>query len=173
VVRNGRLDVIATNALGRALHVAAYANPRRPVNLARHCFLDRESAERFYPDWDESADTIVAILRAEAGRDPYDRDLQDLIGELSTRSADFRTRWGAHDVRRHSSGEKHFNHPVVGRLDLSFESADLAADPGWKLLIYSAEPGSPTAEALALLATWAATEARSYSDSAPQQTMRG
>ena len=158
LVRNGRLDIIAANALGRALHLAAYANPRRPVNLARHCFLDRVSAELFYPDWDQAADTIVAILRAEAGRDPYDRGLQDLIGELSTLSADFRSKWGQHDVRRHASGEKHFNHPVVGRLDLAFESADLATDPGWKLLIYAAEPASPSADALVLLASWAATQ---------------
>jgi transcriptional regulator with XRE-family HTH domain len=157
LVRNGRLDIIAANALGRALHVAAYANPRRPVNLARHCFLDRDSAERFYPDWHNAADTIVAMLRAEAGRDPYDKDLQDLIGELSTVSDEFRAKWGAHDVRRHATGEKHFNHPVVGRLDLLFESTDLAADPGWKLLIYTAEPGSPAADALVLLASWAAT----------------
>jgi transcriptional regulator with XRE-family HTH domain len=157
LVRNGRLDIIAANALGRALHVAAYAHPRRPVNLARHCFLDRDSAERFYPDWDNAADTIVAVLRAEAGRDPYDKDLQDLIGELSTLSEDFRAKWGTHDVRRHATGEKHFNHPVVGQLDLLFESADLAADPGWKLLIYTAEPNSPAADALALLASWSAT----------------
>lgn len=158
LVRNDRLDIIAANPLGRALHVAAYANPRRPVNLARHCFLDRGSADRFYPDWDSAADTIVAILRAEAGRGPYDQDLQDLIGELSTRSEDFRTKWGRHDVRRHASGEKRFNHPVVGRLDLLFESAELTTDPGWKLLIYTAEPASPSADALALLASWAATD---------------
>ena len=157
LVRNGRLDIIAANTLGRALHLAAYANPRWPVNLARHCFLDRDSAEKFYPDWDAAADTIVAILRAEAGRDPYDKDLQDLIGELSTLSDDFRAKWGAHDVRRHTTGEKHFNHPVVGRLDLLFESADLAADPGWKLLIYTAVPGSAAADALTLLASWATT----------------
>ena len=157
LVRNGRLDIIAANALGRALHVAAYANPRRPVNLARHCFLDRDSAEQFYPDWDDAADTIVAILRAEAGRDPYDKDLQDLIGELSTLSEEFRAKWGAHDVRRHATGEKHFNHPLVGPIDLLFESADLAADPGWKLLIYTAEPASAAADALTLLASWAAT----------------
>jgi transcriptional regulator with XRE-family HTH domain len=157
LVRNGRLDIIAANTLGRALHVPAYASPRRPVNLARHCFLDRDSAGKFYPDWDNAADAIVAILRAEAGRDPYDKDLQDLIGELSTLSDDFRAKWGTHDVRRHATGEKHFNHPVVGRLDLLFESADLAADPEWKLLIYTAEPASPTADALTLLASWAAT----------------
>ena len=91
------------------------------------------------------------------GTKRYDKDLQDLIGELSTVSDDFRAKWGAHDVRRHASGEKNFNHPVVGRLDLLFESADLTAEPGWKLLIYTAEPASPTADALALLASWAAT----------------
>jgi len=158
LIRNGRLDIIATNTLGRALHMPAYANPRRPVNLARHCFLDRGSAEQFYPDWDKAADAIVAILRAEAGRDPHDKELQDLIGELSTLSDDFRAKWGAHDVRRHATGEKHFNPPLVGRLDLLFESADLATDPGWKLLIYTAEPATPAADALALLASWAATE---------------
>jgi transcriptional regulator with XRE-family HTH domain len=157
LVRNGRLDIVAANALGWALHSAAAANPRRPVNLARHCFLDRATAEAFYPDWEKAADTIVAILRAEAGRDPYDQDLQDLIGELSTLSEDFRAKWGLHDVRRHASGEKHFTHPVVGRLDLAFESADLVTDPGWTLLIYAAEPGSPSADALTLLASWAAT----------------
>jgi transcriptional regulator with XRE-family HTH domain len=158
LVRNGRMDIIAANSLGRALHVDAYASSPGPVNLARHAFLDRERAELFYPDWDLTADQIVAILRTEAGRDPYDKDLQDLIGELSTRSEEFRAKWGAHDVRRHAAGVKHFHHPIVGDLDLMFESADLAADPGWKLLIYTAEAGSPTADALRLLASWAATQ---------------
>lgn len=156
LVRNGRFDIIATNLLGRALHAPAFANPRRPVNIARHCFLDRDSAEAFYPDWEEAADLVVAVLRAEAGRDPYDRELRDLIGELSTLSEAFRGKWAAHDVRRHAAGEKHFDHPVVGRLDLLFESADLVADPGLRLLIYTAEPGSSTQEALGRLVAWAA-----------------
>ena len=158
LVRNGRMDIIAANALGQALHVDAYTSSPRPVNLARHAFLHRDRAELFYPDWHLAADQMVAILRAEAGRDPYDRDLQDLIGELSTRSDEFRAKWGAHDVRRHATGVKHFRHPIVGRLDLQFEAAELMADPGWKLLIYAAEPGSPTADALQLLASWAATQ---------------
>ena len=117
-------------------------------------------------------DAVACALRlGGAERDPYDKDLQDLIGELSTRSEDFRTKWGRHDVRRHASGEKHFNHPVVGRLDLIFESADLTTDPGWKLLIYSAEPATPAVDALALLATWAATEARSTSESAAERAL--
>lgn len=161
-VRNGRLDILGANALGRAVYSdlfsSAAANPPgRPMNLARFCFLDRDRADRFYPDWGVAADQTVAILRTEAGHDPYDRDLQDLIGELSTRSDEFRTRWGAHDVRRHASGIKHFHHPDVGDLDLLFEGTDLMADEGLSLLLYSAEPGTPTAEALGLLASLAAT----------------
>jgi transcriptional regulator with XRE-family HTH domain len=158
LVRNGRMDIIAANTLGRALHVDAYFSPERPVNLARHAFLDRKKAELFYPDWDATADAIVAILRTEAGRDPYDKDLQDLIGELSTRSEEFRTKWGDHNVRRHATGVKHFHHPIVGTLDLLFEASELMADRGWNLLIYTAEPGTPTADALRLLASWAATQ---------------
>lgn len=163
-VRNGRLDILASNALGKAVYSDLYASPEatlpgKPLNLARFCFLDLDRAERFYPDWAKAADQTVAILRTEAGRDPYDRDLQDLIGELSTRSEQFRTRWGAHEVRRHATGAKNFHHPEVGALDMIFEGTDLIADPGLSLLIYTAEPGSPTAERLALLASWAATPA--------------
>jgi hypothetical protein len=157
LVRNGRMDIIAANTLGRALHVDAHSSAERPVNLARHAFLDHRKAELFYPDWDATADAIVAILRTEAGRDPYDKDLQDLIGELSTRSEEFRTKWGDHSVHRHATGVKHFHHPIVGTLDLLFEASGLMADQGWNLLIYTAEPGTPTADALRLLASWAAS----------------
>lgn len=100
----------------------------------------------------------VQILRTEAGRDPYDKDLQDLIGELSTRSEDFRGRWGAHDVRLHGTGLKKFTHPVVGPLSLSYEGMELTAEPGLTLMIYSAEPGSTSHESLQLLASWADTQ---------------
>lgn len=160
-VRNGRLDILASNALGKAVYADLYDSaeatlPGKPMNLARYCFLDPERADRFYPDWGIAADQTVAILRTEAGRDPYDRDLQDLIGELSTRSDEFRTRWGVHDVRRHATGMKHFLHPLVGPLDMIFEGTELVADPGLNLMIYTAEPGTPTAEALSLLASWSA-----------------
>jgi transcriptional regulator with XRE-family HTH domain len=167
LVRNGRMDIIAANTLGQALYVDAYASSARPVNLARHAFLNKEKSQLFYRDWELTADQIVAILRSEAGRDPYDKDLQDLIGELSTRSEQFRAKWGAHDVRRHATGVKHFHHSIVGDLDLLFESSDLAADPGWKLLIYTAEPGSPTADALRLLASWAATQEQDIAPTIP------
>ncbi len=136
------MDIIAANLLGRALYVDAYASTARPVNIARYAFLARNDAEHFYPDWDLAADQIVGILRAEAGRDPHSPDLQDLIGQLSTLSEEFRIRWAAHDVRRHDTGEKHFRHRVAGELYLLFESSDLPIDPGWKLQIYTAEPGS-------------------------------
>jgi transcriptional regulator with XRE-family HTH domain len=157
-VRNGRLDILGANALGRALYVDLYETQPHPINLARYAFLERSRSDLFYPDWNLAADQSVAILRTEAGRDPYNKDLQDLIGELSTRSEEFRIKWGAHDVRKHATGTKHFHHRVVGDLDLVFEGADLTADPGLSLLLYSTEPGSPTADALKLLASWAATQ---------------
>ncbi|MFF6787546.1 helix-turn-helix transcriptional regulator [Streptomyces filamentosus] len=157
VVTNGRMDVLAANPLARAFYTDLYANPDNQANLARFQFLD-PATRRFYPDWDLFADMAVAILRREAGRDPHDKDLHDLIGELSTRSEDFRTRWGTHDVRRHGTGTKRFHHPTVGALTLAFEALDLAAEPGLHMTVYTAEPGSPSEEALRLLASWTATE---------------
>jgi transcriptional regulator with XRE-family HTH domain len=155
-VVNGRQDLLAANALGRALYAPIYADPVRPPNTARFIFLDPQATELFC-DWDKVANDIVALLRAEAGRDPYDRQLSDLIGELSTRSNQFRARWAAHNVRIHTSGLKRLHHPVVGDLELAFESFPLAADPSQNLLTYTAEPGSPSQHALRLLASWAAT----------------
>ena len=114
-VRNGRLDVLAANDLGRALYSQIFDSPEQPPNTARFFFLDPR-AEAFYPEWDRVAHDVVAILRAEAGRDPHDRALGDLVGELSLRSETFRVLWAAHNVRTHSTGNKHFYHPVVGEL---------------------------------------------------------
>jgi transcriptional regulator with XRE-family HTH domain len=154
-VLNGRLDLLAANHLGFALFSPIYADPVRPPNTARFLFLDPQATE-FFCDWDKVANDTVALLRAEAGRDRYDRGLSELIGELSTRSNEFRVRWAAHHVRIHTSGVKRFHHPVVGDLELAFESFPLAADPGQSLLTYTAEPGSPSQDALRLLASWAA-----------------
>jgi transcriptional regulator with XRE-family HTH domain len=157
LIRNGRMDLLATNHLGRAMHASLYAGTAGgPPNFARYTFLD-DDARRFYPDWELAADTAVAILRTEAGRDPYDKGLHDLVGELSTRSEDFRRRWSSHNVRLHGAGTKYFHHHVVGDLALAYESLDMVAEPGLTMTIYAAEPGSPTADALALLASWAAT----------------
>jgi transcriptional regulator with XRE-family HTH domain len=157
IVGNGRMDILAANRLARAFYTDLFANPDNRQNLGRFQFLDPAS-RRFYPDWDLFADMAVAVLRREAGRDPHDKDLHDLVGELSTRSKDFRTRWGAHNVRRHGTGTKRFNHPAVGDLTLAYESLDLAAEPGLSMTIYTAEPGSTSEEGLRLLASLAATE---------------
>jgi hypothetical protein len=155
-VSNERLDLLAANQLGRALYSELYAAPARPVNTARFVFLDPR-AEASYRDWDRVATETVAILRSAAGRDPYDRDLSDLVGELATQSEAFRTRWAAHNVRFHNTGVKHFRHPVVGELSLSFNRLDLAADHGLTISTYTAEPGSRSEEALKLLGSWVAT----------------
>jgi hypothetical protein len=157
-VRNGRLDVLAINALGRALYAPVFDGSAQAANLARFNFLDPRARD-FYPNWDDAAHTSVALLRTEAGRDPHNRDLTNLIGELATRSDEFRTRWAAHDVRLHQRGTKTFQHPVVGRLELAFDAMDLPADPGLTLTAYTAEPGSPSEDGLRLFASWAATVA--------------
>jgi transcriptional regulator with XRE-family HTH domain len=156
LVQNGRLDILAANALARALYSEMYADPVRPVNHARFVFLNPRALD-FYGDWERAANDTVAILRSEAGRDPYDRGLSDLVGELSTESEEFRTRWAAHNVRIHQTGVKHVHHPVVGDLTLTFEMMELRADTGLTILTYIAEPGSKSEEALNLLASWTAT----------------
>jgi transcriptional regulator with XRE-family HTH domain len=155
-IRNGRADVVATNALGRALYAPLYDDPVRPANTARFTFLSPQ-AKDFYRDWDQTARDMVAVLRAAAGHDPYDRGLSDLVGELSTRSELFRTMWAAHDVLLHRTGTKNLHHPVAGDLDLTYEAFELPAEPGLRMLVYTAEPDTPTAQALDFLASWAAT----------------
>lgn len=155
-VRNARLDLLAGNALARALFAPVFDSPARPVNSARFTFLDPAAAE-FYPDWDAVADQNVATLRAEVGRNPHDRDLSDLIGELSTRGTGFRQRWARHEVRTHRAGAKRITHPVVGELTFTYETAQLTADDGLFLIICGTAPGSRDADALNLLASWDAT----------------
>jgi transcriptional regulator with XRE-family HTH domain len=155
-VRNGRLDILATNRLAKALFAPIFADPARPANPARFLFLHPDSAA-FYLDWERLAHDTVAALRSEAGQHPYDRALSDLIGELSTRSDTFRQLWAAHNVRHHRTGLKRLHHPTVGDLHLTYEAMELTADPGLTLITYTAEPGSPSQDALNLLASWAAT----------------
>jgi transcriptional regulator with XRE-family HTH domain len=169
LVLNGRLDILAANALGSALFSPVYAAPVRPPNNARFVFLDPHATE-FFRDWDTVATDTIALLRAEVGRDPYDRQTSDLIGELSTRSEQFRVRWAAHNVRIHTTGVKRFHHPVVGDLELPFESFPLAADPSQSLITYTAEPGSSSQDALNLLASCAATTTEADATIAAERT---
>lgn len=154
-IRDRHQNILATNTLGRAFYSPVIGDGGRLPNLARFQFLDPASRD-FYPDWDLFAEMCVGIMRTDAGRDPHDRGLQDLVGELSTRSETFRRLWADHNVRTHGTGTKRFNHPLVGELTLAYEELAVTAEPGLALFIYTAEPGSPSAERLRLLASWAA-----------------
>lgn len=160
-VRNGRLDILASNGLGRALYAPVLDQPQHRANIARFDFLDPRAAD-YYPDYDGALAVAVALLRTEAGRNPHDPDLTALIGELATQSEAFRTRWGAHDVRLHRGGIKTFNHPTVGYLELAYDSMELVAAPGLVLTAYTAAPATASADNLALLASWAVTEAETH-----------
>ncbi|PJM95346.1 helix-turn-helix transcriptional regulator [Streptomyces sp. CB01373] len=156
-IRNGRLDILAVNPLGRALYAPLFTTAAsRPVNIARFRFLDSTSRS-FFPDWAASVNTTVSLLRTEAGRAPGDAELTGLIGELVTRSDEFRAAWAKHNVRLHHTGRKSFRHPAVGEITLDFYAMEMPAHPGLTLTAYSAEPGTPEHDALCLLASWAAT----------------
>jgi transcriptional regulator with XRE-family HTH domain len=150
-------DLVAGNQLGRALYSPVLDSPQQPANTARFTFLDPAAAE-FFPDWDRVAGDVVARLRSEAGRNPYDPGLSNLVGELATRSDEFRARWAAHNVRFHRSGTKRFCHPIVGQLELSYEALPLAGDSGLTLNLFTADAGSASQHALDLLSSWAASE---------------
>lgn len=153
-VRNARRDLLASNRLGYALYSEMFDDPVRPANIARFTFLNPR-ARTFFTEWEKAATDLVASLRTEAGRNPYDRELSDLVGELSTRSDEFASRWAAHNVRQHNTGIKRLHHPVAGDLELSYEVLELPGDPGLSLAIYTADPGSPSQEALRFLGSWA------------------
>jgi len=156
VVQNRRSDVVATNSLGRALLSPLLDDPVNQANNARFTFLN-PAARNFYVDWEQGATSLVASMRSHAGKHPHDRDLTDLIGELVTRSDDFRRRWAAHDVRFHRSGTKRLHHPAVGDLEFTFEAMQLPDSPGWTMYGYTTVPGSPTDERVRLLGSLAAT----------------
>jgi hypothetical protein len=166
-IRNGRHDVLAMNQLARALYSPVLADPRRPANTSRFVYLNSAAAEEFFVDYDKITRDAAAMLRLEAGRNPHDEELIALIGEMSTRSELFRQRWASQDVLFHRSGRKRLRHPVVGQLDLDFESMELPGDPGLQLNVYTAPAGSPTADGLALLASWAASQESLPSEKLP------
>jgi transcriptional regulator with XRE-family HTH domain len=164
-IGNDRLDIVGANPLGRALFLEMFDGQQCP-NAARFVFLDPRARD-FYLDWDRIARDVVATLRSAAGRNPYDRDLSDLIGELSTRSEEFGRHWARHDVRFHISGVKRFRHSQVGDLELNYERLDVVFDSELTIFAFTAEPGTRSAEALSLLGSLAATSAAESASPAP------
>ncbi|MHA6523968.1 helix-turn-helix transcriptional regulator [Tessaracoccus sp. G1721] len=160
LIGNGRTDLLAWNTLGRALlDEMITGSSSQPPNFARYLFLDPRS-HVFYPDWEEVAFVNVAMLRTEAGRDPHDKQLQDLVGELSTRSEEFRGLWARHDVWQQDTGVKRFHHHVVGDLTLHYDGLDVVGQRA-QLTVFTAEPGTRDAESLRLLGSWASSPAAS------------
>jgi transcriptional regulator with XRE-family HTH domain len=153
IVQNARADVVATNALGRALYSGLFSSPAASGNHARYIHLD-PGAKAFYRDWEQVASDSAAWLHVAAAKDPTDTDLSDLIGELATRSDEFRVRWASRDVHEHRSGVKRIHHEIVGDIDLAYETLTLAGDPGLTMYVNAAEPDTPSADALRLLAAW-------------------
>ncbi|CAK7281836.1 helix-turn-helix transcriptional regulator [Streptomyces sp. RM1] len=155
-VMNNRLDTLAANPLGRALYSEMFADPTCGANVARFAFLN-PAARRFYTDWERMARFAVGALRVEAGKSPYDRELSNLIGELSTRSDTFRVMWGSHDVHVFRESTKRLNHPLVGDLELDQETMSLPDESGLSVVVYSAPPETAAEDHLKLLASWSAT----------------
>ncbi len=165
VVFNGRFDILAVNTLGRALFAPLYDLPGRP-NSARFLFLDEPRARDLFPEWDRITADTVAMLRIEAGRHPDDPDLTELIGQLATRSTEFRTRWATNDVRTHRAGTKTFRHPLIGEVTLPYETLRIDAVSSQILSVYTPQPGTPEADAIRLLASWNADNQRSINPTA-------
>ncbi|SEO44804.1 helix-turn-helix transcriptional regulator [Amycolatopsis saalfeldensis] len=147
------LAVLAGNALGKAL----FGGHQHSDDLVRLVFLDPEARE-FYPDWERVAINTVGGLRATAGLDPDDPLLIETVGELSVKSPEFRRLWARHDIRQKTKETKRFHHRLVGGLTLHYESLTVNSAPGQQLVVYQADPGSPSEEALALLGSLTAVE---------------
>ena len=167
-VRTPRMEIVAANALCRALYGGALDPERLPLNLARYLFLDPHS-RGFFLDWDHVADDLVGSLRTQVGRDPRDKVLSDLVGELSTRSDDFVARWARQNVRLHQTSRKRLHNRVVGEIELTGNALELTGDD-LTLIAYTADVGSPAEDQLRLLASWAATQKTAASDAEPAPT---
>jgi transcriptional regulator with XRE-family HTH domain len=164
-VSNARLDLIAVNTLGLALYAPYLDAPDASMNTARFLFLHEGRARQFWPQWNDMADDVVAILRAEAGRHPNDPALVELIGHLSTRSEEFRIRWATNNVRAHRAGVKVFRHPWVGEISLPYENLQIDSTGDHVMTVFTPSPNTAAHDAIRLLASWNADPAHTQSGS--------
>jgi transcriptional regulator with XRE-family HTH domain len=156
-VFNRRMDIVACNRLGRLLYAPIFEDPLGAGNTARFAFLNEPRAREFWPSWEQVVSHAVAVLRAEAGRHPHHPGLVELVGQLSTGSQEFRTRWAAHDVRDRGSGVKTMHHPVIGMVTMPYENLELGEDEDQYLMVYVPAAGTPAHDSLKLLASWGKT----------------
>ncbi|MFD8235754.1 helix-turn-helix transcriptional regulator [Streptomyces sp. NPDC059696] len=154
-VLDHRMEVLAWNALAGA--VLGFDGPG-DLSLPRRLFLDPDARE-LYPDWDGVTEQMVAHLRLQAGHHPGDRATAELVAELSRASERFRHLWADHLVKPCDHGVKLLRHPVAGLLTLPYETLTVPAAPDQTIVAYTPEPGSETAERLALLGSWATSGA--------------
>jgi hypothetical protein len=152
-LQNARLDRLAANRMGRALYSHPMDGSQDRFNYALWLFLDPRAHE-FHRDFDAAKHNVVALLHAATAKDPYDQGLIDVIGRLSTQSEEFRNYWASHDIFRYRRGAKLLTHSQMGDLEFGYESFELPTDPGLVMLVYTVEPGSPTAEAMQILSSW-------------------
>ncbi|MFI0237175.1 helix-turn-helix domain-containing protein [Streptomyces sp. NPDC016845] len=162
-IGGARSEILVWNRMAAALFGDWGAMPAHERNWARLTFLDPGYRELFR-DWEQKASDMVSYLRLYAGQHPDDPELSALVGELSVKSEEFRTLWATHDVKEKGHGVKRMRHPLVGELTLAYETLHLPDDDGQFLSVYHAEPGSPSAEALRLLASWGADATRAGSE---------
>ena len=149
-VRDRRMSLVVMNPVAVALFAPIVEDSAARGNVARFVFLSA-AAKEYFPDWELVADETVATMRTYAGANPHDKQLTGLVGELATRSGEFRARWAVHNVRHHRAGVKLIDHPRVGRLELEYTAMTLPEHPEWFMFTYTAAPGSPTADRLAQL----------------------
>ena len=165
-IRNRRLDVLASNAIGRALYEPMFDSDGDPPNLATFCFLDIR-AQAFFPEWPAVAQGMMALLRAEHGRNASDEALNRLVDRLADDSDAFRTLWASHNVRQAPAETTRIQHPTVGSLSLALEAMNLATDPGLTMVAYAAEPRSSSADRLFRLSQLAVNQSASNQVSPP------
>jgi transcriptional regulator with XRE-family HTH domain len=152
-----RMDLLAANRMARALICDFNLLPAAQRNKIRFMFLDPRARD-LYVQWAKVAAETVAVLRVEAGRHPDDPRLAALVEELSVKSEEFRRWWSDHQVLVRTSGSKLYRHPLVGELTIDFQALQLPEDPDQTLFVYTARSGSPSHQALRLLASWNAQD---------------